>query len=422
MKKSVTWLTAALAATTFLAGCGLSPVGSSGLADSLLRGASAGAPWSLLTYFALDNDLDHGTGIVNRLHAASQRASNVASVTFYDGAKPNDTIYVYEGAPGVSAKTLAQKEADSGTAAALDAFVSFAVKNTPAQRRALSMADHGGGIVRGICSDWNGPGGKKIIHMNEVAQVLEKHPVEIMLFDACFMQMAEVGYELRNGAKVLIAAQTTTRGDFPYENLIKVLDAHAKADSRELATKLLGVIADHARYEVAFGAMDITRSDELARRVRTLSEILLVKIKDRGLKKEVAAALRASMPYANERSPGLSMYNHYRDLLDVLANLSRVGDAEIAAAAKAASEAAKASIIGERHRGGGFFGGELNLDKASGLAIYAQVDGPVESKYLQRAWNRDTRWGDFLAQLNSGGAWGPAVQADKYPYSFPTRY
>ncbi len=421
MNKRVKLLSATMAVAALLAGCGVNPIGSLGGSEGLVRSASTGAPWSLLTFFALDNDLDHGTGIVNRLHAASQRATNVASVTFYDGARNNDTLYVYETAPGVAAKSVNQREADSGTAKALDEFVTFAAQTTPAQRRALSMADHGGGIVRGICSDWNGPGGKKIIHMNEVAEVLAKNPVEIMLFDACFMQMAEVGYELRKGAKVLIAAQTTTRGDFPYENIVKVLDSKPKADSREVARDLLDVIADNARYEVAFGAMDITKSEELARRVAKLSDVLLVKIKDRNTKKAVASAIRGSMGYANESDPGLAMYNNYRDLIDVMANLSRVGDAEIASAAQAVIEAGKASIIGERHRKAGFFGGELNLDKASGLAIYAQVDGPVESKYLQRAWNRDTRWGDFLAQLNSGGAWGPAVQQDKYPYAFPSR-
>lgn len=422
MKTPIKRLSATLAMTALLAGCGLNPIGSLGGGDGQFRGMSGGAPWSLLTFFALDNDLDHGTGIVNRLHSASQRAANVASVTFYDGSKNNDTIYVYESAPGIAAKSENRREADSGTAAALNEFVSFAVQSTPAQRRSLSMADHGGGIVRGICSDWNGPGGKKIIHMNEVAQVLERNPVEIMMFDACFMQMAEVGYEIRKGAKVLIAAQTTTRGDFPYENIVKVLDTHAKADGREVANKLLDVISDNARYEVAFGAMDLTKSEELARRTAKLSELLMVKIKDRATKKAVADAIRNSMAYANERGAGMTMYNNYRDMVDVMNQLAKVGDAEITMAAQSVAEAAKASIIGERHRGGGFFGGgELKLDKASGLALYAQIDGPVEAKYMQRAWNKDTRWGDFLAQLNSGGSWGPAVQQDKYPYAFPSR-
>lgn len=421
MRKRVKWLSAAAAVAVFLAGCGIQPMTSLSEGDRLIGGASTGAPWSLLTFFALDNDLDNGTGIVNRLHGASQRAGNVASVTFYDGSRGNDTIYVYEAAPGVSAKTLNQREADSGTAAALSEFMSFAFETTPAQRRALSMADHGGGIIRGICSDWNGPGGKKIIHVNEVAQVLERNPVEVMMFDACFMQMAEVGYEIRKGAKVLIAAQTTTRGDFPYENIIKVLDSKPRADHREIARDLLNVIADNARYEVAFGAMDLTQSETLARQVAKLSDVLLVKIKDRSLKKEVASALRNATSYANESDPGLRLYNHYRDLVDVMTQLSRVNDPEIAAAAKDVIEVAKATIIAERHRKAGFFGGQLNLDKASGLAIYAPVDTSVESRYMQRAWNKDTRWGDFLAQLNSGGAWGPAVQADKYPFAFPSR-
>lgn len=409
-------LVAAVSVAAALAGCGVQAVPGAMKAEGLFGARSTGAPWSLMTFFALDNDLDNGTGIVNRLHGASGPAKNVTAVSFYDGSRQNDTIYVAD-KDGVQAQAQKMAEADSGTGAALDAFVKFAVGQAPAPRKVLSMADHGGGIVRGICSDWNGPGGKKIIHMNEVGAVLAKQPVEVMMFDACFMQMVEVAYEIKDGAKVLVAAQTTTRGDFPYAEIVRVLDAHPKADSREVGARLLDAVYANARYEVALGAFDVTKVDTVATRMNKLSGVLMEKIKNPATKKAVAQALRQSQAYAAETNPGMQMYNNYRDMVDVMAQLARLGDPEITAAAKAVAEATQAAIIGEKHRNGR----ELNLDKASGIALYAQVDGPVEYKYMGRAWNKDTRWGDFLSQLNTGSGWGPSVAPDRYPYSFPSR-
>lgn len=415
MTRNFRSLVAAVSLATALAGCGVQTM------PGALRGAGtfsaqSATPWSLMTFFALDNDLDNGTGIVNRLHTASGAAKNVSAVSFYDGAQQGDTIYVQD-KEGMQAQAQKMPEADSGTGAALDAFVKFAVGAAPAPRKVLSMADHGGGIVRGICSDWNGPGGKKIIHMNEVGAVLAKQPVEVMMFDACFMQMVEVAYELRGGAKVLVGAQTTTRGDFPYAELVRVLDTNPKADHREVGAKLLDAVYANARYEVAFGAFDVTKVEEVAKRMNKLSGVLIEKIKNPETKKAVAQAIRQSQAYAAETNPGLAMYNNYRDTVDVMAQLAKVGDPEITAAANAVAEATKAAIIGEKHRSGY----ELKLDKASGIALYAQVDGPVEYKYMSRAWNKDTRWGDFLSQLNTGSGWGPSVAPDRYPYSFPSR-
>ncbi|HBN09126.1 MAG TPA: hypothetical protein DD435_10925 [Cyanobacteria bacterium UBA8530] len=420
MKSSIKAIASTLVLSATLAGCAATPGGLQlGSKNDRFSAKSAGAPWAMMNFFALDNDLDNGTGLVSRLHSAATRAASVAVDSLYDGSKNNDSFYIYQSAPGQESKTVQKGEVDSGTAAALGDFVSFAVQNTPAQRRTLTMADHGGGIIRGICSDWTGPGGKKIIHLPEVAAVIEKNPVDFLIFDACFMQMMEVAYEVRKGAKVLLAAQTTTRGDYPYETMVNTLNSNAAADTKVIATKLLSVIADNARYESAFGAVETSKTEEVAKRMNKLSTILIEKAKDKAMRKSLQNALRNSMGYANETEAGLLMYNNYRDMVDVMTNLAKISDPAIQEAARSVAEATKASVLGESHRNGGFFGG-TNLDKASGIALYAQVDGPVEAKYLSRSWNKDTRWGDALAQINTTG-WAPAIQADKFPLSFPKR-
>jgi len=184
---------------------------------------------------------------------------SVAGAALYDGSRQNET-QLFVGTPGTRATAKQIREVDSGTAETLGDFLNLAMKVAPAQRKHLVMADHGGGIIRGICSDWNGPGGKKIIHVNEVAAAMRQQPADIMMFDACFMGMAEVAFELKDSAKVVIGAQTTTRGDFPYEDLVETLDKNAGTDTGKLAATMTQAIAANARYSgVAFGAMDTAK-------------------------------------------------------------------------------------------------------------------------------------------------------------------
>lgn len=400
-----------------LVGCGMAP-GSMVAGDRAVSAlGKAGDPFALMTFFALDNDLDHGTGIVSELNSAAARTSRTAAVTLYDGARANDSTYFFQ-APGRSAEQTRAGEVDSGTAKGLADFLAYGAPKVAGKRRVLSMADHGGGIIRGICSDWNGPGGKKIIHVPEVAGVLQGAPVDVMVFDACFMNMAEVAYELRGKTDVVIGAQTTTRGDFPYADIVETLDRNVNATNQEAAKAVLKDIASNANYTVAFGAVDTTKLDAVAQKMKQLVGVMTPQVP--ALKRKMQQAIAAAQPYAWETEPGLEMYNNYKDFGDVMEQLQKLGDPAIAQAASEVQAAAKQAVLGESHRSGGLFSRE-KLERVSGMALYAVSQGSVESKYLTRSWSRDTGWGDLLVKINGGGAWGPAVAPDKYPYAFPSK-
>lgn len=400
-----------------LIGCGVTPGGLVSGDKGVSALGKAGDPFALMTFFALDNDLDHGTGVVTSLNSAVAASSKTTAVTLYDGARANDSMYFFQ-APGRSAEKAAAGEVDTGTAKGLADFMAYGAPKVTGKRKVLSMADHGGGIIRGICSDWNGPGGKKIIHMPEVANVLQSTPVDLMMFDACFMGMAEVAYELRGKAEVVIAAQTTTRGDFPYADIVETLDRNVGASNQETAKAVLKDVAANANYTVAFGAVDVTKIDTVAQKVKQLVAVMTPKVP--GMKRQMQQAIAGAQAYAWESDPGMDMYNSYKDFGDVMEQLAKMGDPAIAQAAKEAQAAAKEAVLAESHRSGGMFSRE-KLDRVSGMALYAVSGGSVESKYLTRAWSRDTGWGDLLVKINGGGAWGPAVAPDKYPYAFPSK-
>lgn len=405
----------ALAST--IAGCGLPGGGSlSGTTAGAMAANAAAAPWAMYNFFALDNDLDNGTGPISALTRVN--APNVVHASLYDGEAQGDSQIFFQRKPGERPSATARTEVDTGTAKALGDFLAQATSTSPGKMKMLTMADHGGGIVRGICSDWSGPGGKKIIHVNEVNAVLADFPVDILTFDACFMGMIEVAYEVRDNAKFVVGAQTTTRGDFPYASMLQVLDR--STDPRKAAVGILEAAHANARYTHALSVLDTAATRDAASAVSRLSQVMLAKMGT--MKDPMREAIDKAQSYAHETSPGLAMYNNYRDLGDIADRLSALGDPDLAAAARDVRRAIDRLVVAEKHRAGGWAGeGDPDLRNVSGAMIYASTDGTVEQKYLQRSFARDTGWGDMLVKLNSRAGWANPVQKDKYPLAFPSK-
>lgn len=405
-------LVAASLALSALSGCGATQTALIGAAAGSLEARGSAAPWGMYNFFALDNDLDHGIGPITEMGRTT--APNVAHASLYDGDSQGDSQIFFQTAPNSRLQATAKSEVDSGTAKALEDFLGQANQTTPGTKRMLTMADHGGGIVRGICSDWNGPGGKKIIHVNEIADVLSRKPVDIFTFDACFMSMVEVAYEVRKNAKFVVAAQTTTRGDFPYTAMVQVLDK--APDARSAAVGVMEAAHRSARYSHAFSVLDTAGSAEVATAMTKMSKVMQAKMGSH--KDKMRDAIGKSQAYADETQPGMTMYNSYKDLGDIADNLATLGDPELSQAAKGVRLALAKCVVAERHQNGS---DGPNLDRVTGLMVYASTDGSVEQKYLSRSFAQDTGWGDTLVKLNSRAGWANPIQRDKFPLAFPSK-
>ena len=58
------------------------------------------------------------------------------------------------------------------------------------------------------------------MNIDELADVLDKHDIDVLIFDACHMSSIEVYYQLRNSARIIIASPTEILASgFPYEAL-----------------------------------------------------------------------------------------------------------------------------------------------------------------------------------------------------------
>lgn len=155
-----------------------------------------------------------------------------------DGTAVCDTVYRFE------------NDFCSSDTTAMRVVFDWVYENYPADSLNLIMWSHGSGWVNGTMQ--HAPMQKSIgvdnernsaysnntmraIEMNELADFLctQPMPVQMLMFDACFMQTVETMFELRNSAKWILASPAEIPGDgAPYDKIMEALfsvpfNAHA---------------------------------------------------------------------------------------------------------------------------------------------------------------------------------------------------
>ncbi len=91
----------------------------------------------------------------------------------------------------------------------LQQFIEYAVEHYPADHYALLIDDHGGGW-RGCCADdQNGSG--NLMSLNQLKSAIQNANVhfDLVIFHACLMGQAEVGYQLKDIADYMVASEFT---------------------------------------------------------------------------------------------------------------------------------------------------------------------------------------------------------------------
>lgn len=409
-------LSGATAATIALTGCGQpqpSATGTSALQsadnlDDVMAAKGGAASWGLFTVVAHDNDL---SGAAQNYFNAAQSLANtpgIFSAMVHDSPGQGGVRVLGYNGQWINGT---DKEINSGSADFVNTFLSWTGKNFPTQQRALFLADHGGGIVRGIMvDDGSGHAG---IDIPDLAKVLQKHPVGILAFDACLMQMIEVAYEVREGAKVVVAAESVTyAGAWPYAAIGGAMSGGGSPDA--VARRIVDAVGPHV-YRSTISGVRTEGARDGAAALDRLAKAALVRMKaDPRFKEELVSAIGRGQSYKFNDDPRFSLYHGYRDLVSVARELSKVSDPDVAAAAKDVQAVAKAMVIRS-------WRDEGHYPDSNGVSVYAPIDGVVDLKYARNsAMAADTQWDEFLVALNSRGNFGNPLQKDRYPGAFPT--
>jgi clostripain len=137
-------------------------------------------------------------------------------------------------------------EVDMGSYKTLIDFAKWAKKTYPAKKYALVIWNHGSGWEKGFKSSvtkgisYDEQSGNHINTPQLGMAMKEIGKVDILDFDACLMQMAEVAYEIKDYVTYIVASEETEPGDGDsYDGFLSKLTANPTMGPLDLAKAIV---------------------------------------------------------------------------------------------------------------------------------------------------------------------------------------
>lgn len=282
------------------------------LGNSVSNAAEPEKEWTFMLFMAADNNLEAATSLdINELekYGSTDQVNFVAQID-RNGNYSQDSELKWTGARRFyiindkntkkMSSPAVQKLGDVDMAApeTLLDFVRWSVKNYPAKKYALILWNHGTGwkeinpdVLEADIGEIGLPSGAPTISYNisyddtsktsmnipTLSKTLAKvvditgKPLEIMGFDACLMQMAEVAWATREYSKCQLGSPDLEpeRG-WPYDKIALAVTTNPKIDGIKLARKITELYAKsyngsagaQGNTAVAISVIDQSKSDD----------------------------------------------------------------------------------------------------------------------------------------------------------------
>ncbi|MBR4330812.1 MAG: hypothetical protein IKO19_07850 [Candidatus Riflebacteria bacterium] len=206
--------------------------------------------WTFMIFMNADNNLDQ-SAVKDLKEIRAKGGSNefMDIVVMVDREKGPAATYYVEGGKLELIKN--HGEVDMGDYRVYTNFVKSAIKKYPAKHYCSIIWNHGTGwkaikaaqgMVRGISYD--DQSGNHIttaqlgFSLKDIKAALGRK-LDLLCFDACLMQMAEVAYTVREGADYIVGSEETEPGDgYPYKEIFsKMKKGMTPIDVAKLITK-----------------------------------------------------------------------------------------------------------------------------------------------------------------------------------------
>jgi hypothetical protein len=127
-------------------------------------------------------------------------------------------------------RTLRSNETDTGSPVTLYNFMSLCIQNFPAEHYMVVLSGHGSGTARDFLLKDDSPAGSLTFsELKEAFQQLRDElggqQIDILGLDTCLMSMAEVAFELKDLAKVMISSESySPASGWPYQQIVSSLN------------------------------------------------------------------------------------------------------------------------------------------------------------------------------------------------------
>ncbi len=364
--------------------------------------------WTLLFYINADNNLNSaGLDDVNEMEkVGSTEDVNIVAMLDTYGDKGTKVYFVQKDSnPGKITSPVVRDlpEQDMGSEQTLVDFFKWGVQNYPAEHYFVAIWNHGAGwirsnegLIKGISYDDDSHN-----HMStpELGKGLKQmceflgRPIDIIGYDACLMQMAEVAWEVRKFADIEVGSEETEPGDgWPYDDFIKPLVQNPDMTPAEFAAVHVTKYGEsynggsQGSQSVTQSAVDLKKLDDMAGAFDEFCEALIDNAHLNGTLKNII------------RNTQSFYYSQYKDLGHFLKLvMQQIDEPVVKEKAKALYEklcGEDGVIIANSHVGS-------SKANAMGLSIWmpskSQLDGSLND-YRELQFS-SLKWDEFIQGL-----------------------
>lgn len=281
---------------------------------------------------------------------------------------------------------------DMGDYQTLKAFVEWGIKTYPSERVAVIIWNHGDGwrsstgvnpVTKAISEDDLTGNHIEIWQLPQALRPLDTSPVlDVLAFDACYMQMAEVAQEVKLCTQYMCGSEEFFPGEgYPYELMLAPLHDTPTISAREFAVSLVNNIFTglSANGSITQSALDASALPNMVSKIDTFAQALI----DSSITKDEANLVRTqAQSYVIPEN---------KDLLNYALRMSalRPTDTNLQTAYTQLASAITSTVINEKHTND-------TVKDSRGVAIYVPSRLDFNSKYLSTAFSRVTRWDEWL--------------------------
>jgi len=370
--------------------------------------------WTVMVFMNGKNDLEvAGLYNLNKMELVGSNDSlNIVTETGRMKGQQNDVtfdgnwtgsrrFYITKDSNEEKVKSKAVQKfdkVDMGDWRQLADFGKWAKKNYPARHYALIVWNHGSGWVttkgavsKGISYDFET---KNHISTPELgAAMREIGKVDILAYDACLMQMAELLYEMKDHADYVVGSEETVPGlGFPYDTMLRSF-ATGTGTAEELAMGMVraydGFYSSEGK-KVTLSSLRMSALPDFMSAFNAWTDALRASDK----KPQIKAKAYSANAYADKDN---------KDLFD-FARLAGEADPLVAEKGRAMTAVLTGKLVMNNIAYKETYGRDTD---SHGLAIYLPQKG-YNDKYDQLLFARDSNWDEFLKEMK--GVTAPGLE------------
>jgi hypothetical protein len=278
--------------------------------------------------------------------------------------------------------------------------ISEIMKRFPADHVAIIIGDHGAGWQGAIEDEGN----HKFMSLPEIREALEEiykktgKRIDVLAFDACLMAMAEVGYELKNAVKYMVASEETEGGSGYNYNIIfskAIKDAisnlqqaalfKVNIDPEEFAKIIVESAKEYSNDIQTISAVDLDKVNNLVSKIDEFAKLLISKTNSKEDVQKIKDKITKTQNFS---------IDSYRDLYHfakLIYEDNSVSE-DLRNKAKEVIDAINSYIINE-------FSNDQYKD-AYGVSIELPSYGNIAPEYNNTQFAKDTSWDEMIAKLN----------------------